>query len=94
MMDKKEQTRLRVQRYRDKQKSVTDVTLDVTQKIPTDRLFAPSKFLSEEEDLKVEASVRERISRMSGAEMSALAGLANGFTPNQAQTKVRLLDTT
>ena len=29
-MDKKEQTRLRVQRYRDKQKGVTDVTLDVT----------------------------------------------------------------
>jgi len=30
-MDKKEQTRLRVQRYRNKKNSATDVTLDVTQ---------------------------------------------------------------
>jgi len=47
------------------------------------RLFTPSKFLTEE-DLRVEQQVRESLSKMDGARLSAFRGLSNTFTPNRA----------
>jgi len=86
-MDKKEQARERMRRMRERNKSVPDsvtpgdnVTQDVTQDV-TQRLFTPSKFLSEEEDLRVEQRVRDAL--MSGSRLSQFQGLRNSFTPNK-----------
>jgi len=51
------------------------------------RMFTPSKFIAEEEDLKMQERVKERIKTMSGAELVSFGNLFNGFTPNQAQTR-------
>ena len=85
-MDKKEQTRLRVQRYRDKQKSVTDVTLNndsVTQSGENVTLiFPPSKFLSPEQDRRVQENVINALKAMTGSRRQSFRALSNTFIPN------------
>jgi len=45
-------------------------------------LFTPSKFLSQEQDVKVQENVLNTMKLMSGSRLQQFRGLGNVFTPN------------
>jgi len=45
-------------------------------------LFTPSKFLSQEQDIKVQENVLNTMRMMSGSRFREFRGLGNVFTPN------------
>ena len=91
-MDKKEQARLRMKKMRERNKdsvteesvtgySVTDPMLypDGTRAL----IFEPSKFLSPEEDRKVQENVVSTMKGISGSRLRFFRGLGTTFTPNK-----------
>lgn len=72
----KEASKERMRRYRE------GVTKEGVTEQGVTRLFAPSKFLTEEQDLIIEQNVRNAIKLMAGERLRQFQGLSNSFVPN------------